>query len=263
MKLKNSLLCLFTIALISCESDNPDINKNTIVGNGKFSISSTKKVTFSKGALQYNATAKKWRFAANQYDMIGWNPSADSIKLDNGFADVFIKNDYKNIDIKTVVGEDWIELNLFQWHYVLQERENAKNLFGAASIEIGDANYIYGMLLLPDEWKSPQSISFNSSIINIYSLKEFKLIEKSGAVFFPFIGSPNFATSAGHGGHGFKCYPNDGAAYWSYPSALRIGFGFNKFYADLLEYYAFIEEGADIIVSEDSYAAFRLAKLSD
>ena len=38
---------------------------------GIFSISDTKKVMFSKGNLQYQGSTNKWRFAENQYTMIG------------------------------------------------------------------------------------------------------------------------------------------------------------------------------------------------
>lgn len=40
---------------------------------GTFSVSATKKVFFSKGNLQYQASTGTWRFAENQYDAIGNN----------------------------------------------------------------------------------------------------------------------------------------------------------------------------------------------
>lgn len=40
---------------------------------GSFSVSATKKVFFSKGNLQYQASTGTWRFAENQYDAIGNN----------------------------------------------------------------------------------------------------------------------------------------------------------------------------------------------
>lgn len=40
---------------------------------GQFSVSATKKVTFSKGNLQYTRSTDTWSFAENQYDMIGVN----------------------------------------------------------------------------------------------------------------------------------------------------------------------------------------------
>lgn len=39
--------------------------------NGLFSVSATKKVYFSKGNLQYQASTNTWRFATNQWDFVG------------------------------------------------------------------------------------------------------------------------------------------------------------------------------------------------
>lgn len=39
--------------------------------NGVFSVSSNKKVKFSKGNLQYQASTNTWRFAENQWDYVG------------------------------------------------------------------------------------------------------------------------------------------------------------------------------------------------
>jgi len=41
---------------------------------GEFSVSANKKVHFSRGNLQYQASTGTWRFAENQYDYIGNNP---------------------------------------------------------------------------------------------------------------------------------------------------------------------------------------------
>ena len=53
----------------------PKATKHTIIENGAiqapFSVGEHKKIYFSKGNLQYQASSKKWRFAENQYDMIG------------------------------------------------------------------------------------------------------------------------------------------------------------------------------------------------
>lgn len=41
------------------------------LGTGEFSVSNTKKVRFSLGNLQYQASTGLWRFAANQWDVVG------------------------------------------------------------------------------------------------------------------------------------------------------------------------------------------------
>ncbi|MBO4575358.1 MAG: PEGA domain-containing protein, partial [Bacteroidales bacterium] len=48
---------------------NTSVNNNS--SNGVFSVSSSKKVQFSKGNLQYQASTKTWRFAEHQWDVIG------------------------------------------------------------------------------------------------------------------------------------------------------------------------------------------------
>ena len=55
---------------------------------GKFSVSTTKKVYFSKGNLQFHDRTRQWSFAENQYDYIG----KDNQKVDcvyDGWIDLF------------------------------------------------------------------------------------------------------------------------------------------------------------------------------
>lgn len=58
--------------------------------SGLFSVSPTQKVRFSSGNLQYQASTNTWRFALNQYDIIGdsvyGNVYEDGVKCDNGKA---------------------------------------------------------------------------------------------------------------------------------------------------------------------------------
>lgn len=61
--------------------------------SGLFSVSPTKKVRFSSGNLQYQASTNTWRFAINQYDIVGdsiyGNVYIDSVKCDNLKASAF------------------------------------------------------------------------------------------------------------------------------------------------------------------------------
>ena len=45
---------------------------------GKFSVSSTKQVEFAPGNVQYHTGTQQWRFALNQFDVIGVD---DNIRL--------------------------------------------------------------------------------------------------------------------------------------------------------------------------------------
>ena len=55
---------------------------------GEFSVSADKKVYFSQGNLQYSPADDKWRFADNQYDVIGQTNSQISDTYD-GWIDLF------------------------------------------------------------------------------------------------------------------------------------------------------------------------------
>ncbi len=85
---------------------------------GLFSVSPTKKVAFSKGNLQYNASTDTWRFAENQWDFIG--------SLSQYIDDPSLREpeDYVNVASGNVIGSDnanigkenytgWIDL--FGW----------------------------------------------------------------------------------------------------------------------------------------------------
>ena len=80
MKQKLFLLAALVIAFAACNDNEPQVinyfiddNPATVQGqlSGKFSVSPTKKVSFSQGNLQYNAAQNVWRFATNQYDFVG------------------------------------------------------------------------------------------------------------------------------------------------------------------------------------------------
>ena len=56
--------------------------------NGIFSVSSSKKVYFSRGNLQYRASDGRWRFAENQYDYIG-DANSNISQTSSGWIDLF------------------------------------------------------------------------------------------------------------------------------------------------------------------------------
>lgn len=60
--------------------------------NGQFSISGGKKVFFSQGNLQYQASSNTWRFAENQYDYVGWtggNNTSSGRDTQSAWIDLF------------------------------------------------------------------------------------------------------------------------------------------------------------------------------
>ncbi|MCQ2606017.1 MAG: hypothetical protein MJ204_05695 [Bacteroidales bacterium] len=56
---------------------------------GEFSVSQTRKIAFSKGNLQYQASTKTWRFAENQWDTIGEELNNKRSATYNGWIDKF------------------------------------------------------------------------------------------------------------------------------------------------------------------------------
>lgn len=89
--MKNLVLSVIVaIAMIACADRNAPVNPNSDKGAlpGKFSISATQQVRFSQGNLQYRASKNKWRFAENQYDIVGEDNANISDKYD-GWIDLF------------------------------------------------------------------------------------------------------------------------------------------------------------------------------
>lgn len=185
--------------------------------NGEFSISSTKKVRFSQGRLQYNPTKGShrcgggvlrpgtWRFAEEQYEVIN---ELCTDNLSNSWSDLFYfgtsgyetfvpwgsVSPSQNLNSNTDWGKYnaiwnggnmpnlWRCLTNLEWKYVLDERTNAASLRAYARI-----NGVNGTILLPDNCSLPTGISFNTSVsaLNTYDVGQWKILEGIGAVFFP------------------------------------------------------------------------------
>ena len=183
---------------------------------GKFSVSSTKQVQFSQGNLQYHCTQKKFRFADNQYtvigsgngyvsvsyagyiDLFGWGTSGFDDKsptmtsttpsLYGPTGDIAGTNYdwgvYNNIQNG---GTGWRTLTSAEWSYLLNSRTDAQSKRGLAKV-VG----VCGLVILPDNFKMPTGctlISGNSSFTqNVFSSAEWDKMEDAGAVFLPAAG---------------------------------------------------------------------------
>lgn len=218
--------------------------------NGKFSVSSTKQVSFSQGNLQYQASTNTWRFAENQYDIIGEDNKNISANYD-GWIDLFgwgtsgyngkfpymtSTNHYEygnenssitdtNYDwgINNPISNGgnkegmWRTLTADEWKFLYQGRVNAKNLRAQATI-----NGREGYLFLPDSWSAPSNLKIiedpGNFTSNIYSSLEWRILEDAGAVFLPCAGNRQETTSFGFNVFGWywsSTYNNDisGKAY--------------------------------------------------
>lgn len=226
--MKKIILLFFAILLfVSCEQQSIHSDEEGVLP-GLFSVSETEKIRFSQGNLQYQASTNIWRFAENQYDIVGANNSNISDSYD-GWIDLFgwATSGYNNSmpyqisdNISDYGPEDesiaytnydwgifnkisnggnkpglWRLLTKDEWGYILNERKNASKLFG-----VGCVNRVNGLILLPDSCIIPEGVIFRAavasdsgaelySIVNDFDLEEWALLENAGAVFFPAAGA--------------------------------------------------------------------------
>ena len=168
-----------------------------------FSVSKNKKIYFSQGNLQYQASTNTWRFAEHQYDMIGaanenisstysgwidlfglgtsgWNSGANacqpySASIDD--RDYFIGGLYSNNLTGNYANADWGVYNKIsnggnqtgQWRTLTgAEWIYLLNTRANASSKKGVAkvNGVNGLVLLPDDWTLPYGIKFTSGVAN-------------------------------------------------------------------------------------------------
>ena len=192
-----------------------------------FSVSSTKRVFFAKGNLQYQASTKRWRFAEHQWDILGEANSKISDK-NAGWIDLFgwgtgsnpTKNSTNNKDyasfsdwgknpIANGGGKGWRTLSKEEWSYVLDERNTPSGIrYAKATV-----NGVKGLILLPDNWNSSyyklddtnrMGADFDDNVIN--KADWANKFEAKGAAFLP-----NAGIRKGSGVNGIG---KDGC-YWS------------------------------------------------
>ena len=177
---------------------------------GVFSISAHKTATFATGNLQYNVGTKKWRFAKQQYqvvgeqninlgdpafsgwiDMLGWSTNDEGNNFGVNPSNVNELYDGEFVDWgKVFEGENWSTLSADEWKYLLNTRETAATLKQIA--KVGD---ILGLLLFPDAWVMPEGVVveaemdeyFEVKIYN-YTLEQWTKLEQAGAIFLPAAG---------------------------------------------------------------------------
>ena len=182
---------------------------STIEGelSGAFSVAEGVQVHFSRGNLQYQASTDTWRFAENQYDMIG-NDNSNISATYNGWIDLFGYGTGDNPTLSTKDNNDystfvdwgtnaisnggnqankWRTLTNDEWGYLFLTRNNAATLYGHSTV-----NGISGIIILPDDWQSISDISFNSGTGNYsqnnYSTEQWNKMESAGAIFIPAAG---------------------------------------------------------------------------
>lgn len=182
---------------------------------GVFSVASNKTVAFAPGNLQYIPSSSTWLFAAQQYEYIGTRNMvnqafADTIDLFAWSTDtdpstawgVTLSEDNSLfngnfVDWGTAIddGNTWRTLTSAEWEYLRAKRKNASQLIGVGSVAGS-----HGLILLPDNWQSPEGITFKSGYSDkeyssvafeeyqSFTTAEWAMMQNAGAVFLPCAG---------------------------------------------------------------------------
>lgn len=205
---------------------------------GQFSVAPGVQVCFSKGNLQYQASTDTWRFAENQWDYIGEDNkyiSATNISwidlfgwgtgnmptnrsMSNGNYPSFVDWGTNPINNGGYEVGQWRTLTQEEWSYLFNGRVHSAELFG-----LGQVVGVKGVILLPDNWVKPSSVSFypsvhnglklkgsyytcsscNHYVDNSYTAAEWQAMAEAGAVFLPAAGEAygttvRYSTSNGY-----------------------------------------------------------------
>lgn len=186
---------------------------------GEFSVSATKKVSFSRGNLYYNNAGNYWKEQQNQSDYytlegkqcsyngvyyasgspegsigtFNWNLEASGAASTSysdyptGADDLF----FANAD-PTLISPKWFALSKTEWDYILHSRANASKKYGNGTVQ-----NVKGMILLPDSFTDPMKNGGSGAFVpqsslaytnNIYDKDGWTAMEKAGAVFLPAVG---------------------------------------------------------------------------
>lgn len=253
------ILSLFAVAAVvlgmaSCGDGNEPADETKVNPNvgeyyllpGTFTIGDGVVAQFSQGNLQYNPNEGEggtWRFATNQWDVVGknqspwrdlfgWSTGQDPTKSTASYSDY--DSDVLNDWGENVIAnggkntKHWKTLSQAQWNYLLAKRANASEKFG-----LGKVAGVNGLIILPNSWTAPvDAPAFNPSPLkgmtynetwyrdinnknhfadNTYSKEEWDFMEKAGAIFLPAAGQRD----PGHPSYNEVSYVGAQGAYWS------------------------------------------------
>lgn len=213
---------VITIAKSNAEEKGVEIVNGAI--RMPFSVSATKKVYFSQGNLQYQASTDTWRFAEHQYDYIGGANKNISPSY-TGWIDLFGWGTGNNPTLATVDKVDyatftdwgvnaisnggnqpnqWRTLTKDEWEYLRTNYRMSKCYINGG----------LGMMLFPSGWKDP--LDFVCAGSNL-SYRGWRKIEATGVVFFPASGyrnGTNVMSPGGKTGYYWSATPHDEYKAW-------------------------------------------------
>ncbi len=228
---------------------NTDGGRTTEDTKGRFSVGENSQVVFAQGNLQYNAGTNTFRFAPEQYDVIGDGNSHVASNY-SGWIDLMgwgtsgYEGSYPYLsttnvtdygpttgDIATTqydwgvhnaiekagTAGTWRTLTSSEWHYLLNDRSATKR-FAKVALSVNGTT-VNGLVLFPDDYNVTDGLRCNQPNLgyegqggsNILSLSQWQQMETEGAVFLPAAGYREGTQPSSVGGTGF---------YWS---SSRIG----------------------------------------
>lgn len=212
-----SILLIVAYMFMSCEqqvsnTDNNNTNTNdtteyatgvTLLPEGalcgSISISENKRIVFSQGNLQYQASTDSWRFAEEQYTLIGKDNEKISATYD-GWIDLFgwgtsgynekhpylwdAAHTFFGDGMNTISGTEydwgnnaisngenkvgiWRTLTSEEWGYLLFDRPDAAKLVGA-----GMVNGQNGLFILPDNETDGVFVDYTGREIDFVSFAD-------------------------------------------------------------------------------------------
>ena len=190
------------------EANFKEVSATTVSKSGVFSIAENKIATFATGNLQYHTGDKTWRFAKQQYqvvgkqninlgdptfagwiDMFGWSTAETYYGVNPSNSNELYDGEF--VDWGTVFeGEKWSTLSADEWKYLLDTRANATQLKQIATVDT-----LLGIMLFPDAWVMPESINVTAKLdtaynVNVYNytIAQWEALEAAGAIFLPAAG---------------------------------------------------------------------------
>lgn len=216
---------------VSCQKENGEKFKADVSYGalpGKFSVSDTKKVNFSKGNLTYNVSTATWAFYEHQYDCATgydsnlislftwgygtWSTSPDSKNYQTG--------DFTDWGSQIGDGNTWRTLSKDEWTYLFNTRTvnggTGKDKSYSLNITYGGK---MGLVLYPD--------NYTGSVLSgtVEALPE-------GIVFLPAAGSRN-GSNVNNVGHIGLYWPSTAC---DSDCAYRVHFVRDVVYPDLITY---------------------------
>ena len=234
--------------------------------NGRFSVSPTHQVRFSRGNLQYKASNNVWRFAPVQYECIGEANKYIS-DTNDGWIDLFgwaTSGYHDPTDVNNTQYHPWASdygsygpsVNMSDWNLVGTSANYDWGVYdtipnggnqprGWRTLSYDEWNYLLngrsgamtkrgvaivngvnGWIFLPDLWTAPAGLLFDPNATNLYEGTDWVNMEAAGAVFLPCAGN---RSGTGVGDVGKKCY------YWT--SSSKEGLAQSPYF--LYDLYAF------------------------